>query len=94
MLTFRAQPSRAISSPAKGSTGQKPCSAISPDTVKETAHRLPKKITAPLGVSEQRGESSMRVGVSDIGSSQAERGLMCVILNWQAFPTQLKDLRH
>jgi hypothetical protein len=36
----------------------------------------------------------MRVGVSDIGSSQAERGLRCVILNWQAFPTQLKDLRH
>src|SRR6185312_5420951 len=62
MLTLSAQPRNAISSPANGSTGQKPRLAITPATAKDTKHRLLKNSTAARRLSEQWGQISMRCG--------------------------------
>src|SRR6266702_2120645 len=62
MLTASAQPRNAISSPANGSTGQKPRLAMKPATPKDTKHRLPKNSSAARILSEQCGQISMRCG--------------------------------
>src|SRR3981081_1615537 len=71
MLTLSAQPKNAISSPANGSTGQKPCAAIKPATPKDTKHTLPKNSTAARMLSEQFGQFSMRCGS---GCTDSDRG--------------------
>jgi hypothetical protein len=55
-----AQPSSAISSPANGSTGQKPRAAQKPATPNDTAQMLPKNSSAARVLSEQFGAISIR----------------------------------
>src|SRR5437588_6857405 len=62
MLTRSAQPRTAISSPANGSTGQKPRAAITAATPNDTKHTLPKNSSAARMLSEQCGQISMRCG--------------------------------
>ena len=60
MLDLSAQPKNAISSPANGSTGQKPRAAIKPAIPQDTKHVLLKNSTAARMLSEQCGQISMR----------------------------------
>jgi hypothetical protein len=62
MLALSAQPKNVISSPANGSTGQKPRAVIKPASPKDTKHVLTKNSTAARMLREQCGQISMRWG--------------------------------